>query len=109
MHLRLAFALLLAALAATPARAGQASARFGITLVIAPRCTDAADPAREIAALAATPEQAVDLAAQELGVAPQDLVARHDRLATGWWLISLASAAAPVLRVEKCSGAVERL
>lgn len=115
MLLRLAFALTMAALSGAPALAGQATGQFGITLVIAPRCTDAVDPAQETTGVAATRAQALDLAAAELGLPSGQLVVAHDRIDTGWWIVSrtsqqqAGSGSVPVLRIEKCSGVIERL
>ncbi|MXO73159.1 hypothetical protein [Alteraurantiacibacter buctensis] len=103
--------LLSASLAPGPVSAASAQARLGLTLVIAPRCTDEADPQRDLAPAVASPAAAVAIAARELATDPAALVAVHDRLATGWWLVGYPpgdGSLRPLVRIEKCSGRVER-
>lgn len=109
-----AAALLGCSLAPALAFAATARARFGLTLVIAPPC-GAGDPASngstQADGIAGTPAQARDLASAELGVPGSKLLIAHDQLDTGWWIVSLAGRGGPeaVLRVEKCTGTIERI
>lgn len=115
---RLVTAILAAALAlpamASPVLAGSAQAQFGITLVIAPACP-VTDQGSQTEGVAGTREQALDIAAAELGLPASQLLATHDQADTGWWIVSLSgrggskSGPQPVLRVEKCSGAIEHI
>jgi hypothetical protein len=114
MRLRLAFALTIAALSGTPALAGQATAQFGIRLVIAPACP-VTDQGSQTDGVAGTRAQALDIAATELGLPASQLLVTHDQADTGWWIVSLSgrggskSGPQPVLRVEKCSGIIEHI
>ena len=93
------------------AYAGAAQGRLGLTLVISPRCVDGADPQRELAPAVTSPAAAVAMAARELSTDPAALMAVHDRLATGWWLVGYPpgdGSLRPLVRIEKCSGRVER-
>ncbi len=92
------------------AEAGTAQAQFGLRLVIAPPCT-ASDNQQQTDGAAGTRALALDLAAAELGLPANKLLIAHDQLDTGWWIVSLSGRGGPeaVLRVEKCTGAVERI
>lgn len=92
------------------AQAATAQDSFGLTLVIAPPCP-LSEQGNRADGLAATRAQALNIAATELGLPAKELLIAHDRFDTGWWIVSLSGQGGPeaVMRVEKCTGAIERL